>query len=66
MHSLPFKNQTLAIVVKNHTKVDIKHFLSCPILLDSSIQTLGFDFDLIRGDLVLETFRNKFSCLFYN
>ena len=33
----PLQNLTLAIVVKTHAKVDIKLFLSCPILLDFSI-----------------------------
>ena len=37
MLSLPPKNQTLAISVKNHSKKDVKAFLSCSILLDFSI-----------------------------
>ena len=35
--SLPPRNYTLAIAVKNHAKVDIKLSLSCPVLLDFSI-----------------------------
>ena len=35
--SLPSRNQTLAIAVKKHAKVDIKLFLSFIVLLDFSI-----------------------------
>ena len=35
--SLPSRNQTLAIAVKKHAKVDMKLLLSCPVLLDFSI-----------------------------
>ena len=34
---LPFRNETLAIAVKKHAKVDIKPFLSCLVLLDFSV-----------------------------
>ena len=37
MSSLPSRNETLAVAVKKHAKVDIKLFLSCPVLLDLSI-----------------------------
>ena len=36
-HKLNFRNETLAVAVKKHVKVDIKLFLSCPVLLDFSI-----------------------------
>ena len=32
--SLPFRNKTLLIAVKNYVKADIKIFCSSPILLD--------------------------------
>ena len=32
--SLPSRNKTLVLVVKNEAKTDIRVFLSCPILLD--------------------------------
>ena len=35
--SLPSINQTLAIAVKKHAKVDIKLFLPCPALLGVSL-----------------------------
>ena len=37
MPSLLFTNSTLTLAVKKHAKVDIKLFLSCPVLLDFSI-----------------------------
>ena len=32
--SIPFRNKTLVLVVKNYAKIDTKVSLSCPILLD--------------------------------
>ena len=45
--SLPSRNQTLAIAVKKHAKVDIKLFFSCPILLDFSTLARYFVGDCI-------------------
>ena len=37
MPGLPSRNETLAVAVKKHAKVDIKLFFSCTVLLDFSL-----------------------------
>ena len=62
--SLPSRNLTLAIAVKNHAKVDIKLFFSCLVLLDFSILSKYFAQDYRSGLWFLEIETEAFSQYF--